>query len=1129
MKKLDRIIGAGGGGGKGGGGSSHVPTESPDSLQSTQYARVLDLLSEGEIGGLVNGLKSVFLDGTPIQNADGTNNFSGFEFFTRNGTQDQEPIEGFTQIESVTAVGVEVKAATSVTRTLADANLDAALVTVMIPQLSYQNPENGDLGGTSVEIALDVQTNGGGFVAQAMRSEFSAAGFAVTTAGGAMQEADTTAKVTVSWAGIASTNNQTCTLALQYRAYGSASAWTTLESFTFSGRGYRASRTGGGIFGNETVWYTAAPTASHDFTPTFSSGRYEFQVVKTSGTGTVKITAGASLKKYYTDIISGKTMSRYQRSYRLALPGSGPWDIRVRRITADSTAANLANKTFFDTITSIVDRRLRYPNSALAALKIDAKNFARIPVRGFEIYGLKVLYPSNYDPLARTYTGAWNGTFTRGWTDNPAWVFYDLVTNSRYGVGEFIPAALVDKWGLYEIAQYCDEMVSDGFGGTEPRFTCNLYLQSREEAYTVINNLASIFRAMTYWGAGALTCAQDAPADPVQRFTAANVINGAFAYSGSSAKGRHTVALVSWNDPDDLYKQRVEYVEDVEGIARYGIVETQIAAMGCTSRGQAHRLGKWMLATERLLTETITFKTGLEGAYVYPGAIIETSDPIRAGKRFGGRVVSATTSAVTLDAAVSIESGKTYTLGCQLADGTLEMKTVTNAVGSASVISVSSNFSSAPQAQSIWVLAANDLAPETWRVVAVKESGKAEIEVTALKHLPGLYALVESNIALEPTQTSALSMAVTTPQNLNFTESLFQFLNSVSVKGTLFWDAASDAAQWEGSYRKIGENAINFSTTTNSVELLPLTSGEYEFTLYALNALGRRSGTATLRKTIVGKAAPPSDVSAFSLIKSSGIALASWATHPDLDVVVGGNIVIRYTPLLTGATWNDGIILDVFPGSATTAALPLMTGTYMAKALDSSGNWSTGIDAFVATEGMVTGFTTVASITESPSFSGAKTGTYVVSSALQLSSAATVGSMTGNVSTWGYISLLGGIRSAGTYDFSAALDCGTVATRRFQSSISGAQFEAGDLISQRPLVSAWNSVTGVIINDCDATLYISTTNDNPAGSPTWGEYAPFFVGDFTCRAARFRLELESGSPTHNMRITTLSVAAKTPI
>lgn len=536
------IIGAGGGGKGGGGASARVAQEAPDSLRSKAYARVVDLISEGEIEGLVDGLQSVYLDDTPIQNADGTTNFSGVTLETRDGTQQQSYVPGFSSVENEVPVGVEIKASQPVVRSITDPDVDAVRIKVSVGQLTNQDTTNGDLNGSSVSFSIDRQVSGGGFV------------------------------------------------------------------------------------------------------------------------------------EVINDTISGKTTTKYQRSYYVPLTGNGPWEIRVRRITADSTSSAIQNKTYLDSYTEVVESKLRYPNSALVALRVDASQFSAIPRRSYDMKLLRVRVPVNYDPGTRTYSGVWNGNFKIAWTDNPAWCFYDLVTSTRYGLGGYIPESQVDKWALYRVAQYCDQLVPNGLGGFEPRFTCNLYLQTREQAYKVVQDMASIFRGMVYWSGGAITVTQDAPSDAVYQFAPGNVVDGEFAYQGSSAKARHTVALVTWNDPDDFYRQKVEYVEDAAGIARYGIVQSDVVALGCTARGQAHRVGKWLLFSEQSESEIVTFRTGLEGAVVRPGDVIKVADPVRGGMRLGGRIAAATASTVTLDQ--ELPADLPWRLSVVLPNGTVEERLV---------------------------------------------------------------------------------------------------------------------------------------------------------------------------------------------------------------------------------------------------------------------------------------------------------------------------------------------------------------------------------------------------------------------------------------------------------------------
>jgi len=1141
------IKGHGGGGGKGGGGSGRVAVEAPDTLRSIQYANIIDVISEGEIEGLVDGLKSIYLDDTPLQNADGSFNFTGVTVSTRNGAQSQEYISGFSAAESEGPVGVQIKQASSVVRSITNSNNTAVRVTLSVPQLSQQDTTNGDINGTSVEIAIDVQTDGGGFVAQPLRKTFQSGSFAYGSDFVSNGVVSDKFNITVNWVGQLIGGNQSLSLALQYRVVG-AIDWITHENYSFSGNG-----SADVVNGNYSPGSFTSPTGSRTFSLTLASGLYQFRALKTGGSaiayryqqfdpyvvsgmaygGSVSIGYAELYAPAYTDTISGKTTSKYQRAYYVPLPEGDEWDVRVRRITPDSTTIALQNNTMWDSYTEIIDAKLTYPNTALVALQIDSSQFNSIPVRRYEIRGIKVKVPSNYSPLTREYTGTWDGTFTVAWTDNPAWIFYDIATNNRYGLGDLIGEGMIDKWGLYSIGKYCDEFVDDGFGGSEPRFTCNLYLQTREQAYQVLSNIASIFRAMVYWASGSVYVSQDAPQDVSQIFSPANVVDGVFNYSGSSVKVRHTVVLVTWIDPLDNYLPKIEYVSDNDAISRFGVVQTEIVAAGCTSRGQAHRLGKMLLTTEQEEVETVSFKAGLDSVFIQSGSLIQTTDPVRAGKRMGGRLVAASASQVTIDAAITIEAGKTYQISCCLANGEIETKAITNAAGSHTVIDLESDFSSAPQNYSMWVVAASDLVPETWRVVSIAEVDKTQLEIVALAYRADKYAAVEQGLVLEPLQTSAINAGQpATPSNLNVVESLYLVgLSVIGVNATVSWDLVPAASTYVLTYQLSNQNPITIDNIrTNSIDIKPLVEGDYTFTVYAVNNLGRRSQGSQTVATIYGKTTPPVNVNSFSIIKSSGLALASWSLHADLDVQVGGNIVIRHSPLVSGATWVDGVILEAFSGNAVSGLLPLMTGTYMAKAVDSTGNWSENEVSFIATEGMVTGFSTVATSTQHPSFGGTKTDVSLVANSIQLSAATLIDDILTNVDDLGLIDFVGGIMADGSYEFNAIMDLASVATYRFESAITAFSFDTGEYIDSRTdSVDSWGLMDGSTINDCDATLYASTTNDNPLGSPVWSAYTPFFVADFTCRAARFKLDLASGNISHNISISALSVVAKVPV
>ena len=799
------IIGAGGGGKGGGGASARVAQEAPDSLRSKAYARVVDLISEGEIEGLVDGLQSVYLDDTPIQNADGTTNFSGVTLETRDGTQQQSYVPGFSSVENEVPVGVEIKASQPVVRSITDPDVDAVRIKVSVGQLTNQDTTNGDLNGSAVSFSIDRQVSGGGFV------------------------------------------------------------------------------------------------------------------------------------EVINDTISGKTTTKYQRSYYVPLTGNGPWEIRVRRITADSTSSAIQNKTYLDSYTEVVESKLRYPNSALVALRVDASQFSAIPRRSYDMKLLRVRVPVNYDPGTRTYSGVWNGNFKIAWTDNPAWCFYDLVTSTRYGLGGYIPESQVDKWALYRVAQYCDQLVPNGLGGFEPRFTCNLYLQTREQAYKVVQDMASIFRGMVYWSGGAITVTQDAPSDAVYQFAPGNVVDGEFAYQGSSAKARHTVALVTWNDPDDFYRQKVEYVEDAAGIARYGIVQSDVVALGCTARGQAHRVGKWLLFSEQSESEIVTFRTGLEGAVVRPGDIIKVADPVRGGMRLGGRIAAATASTVTLDQ--ELPADLPWRLSVVLPNGTVEERLVGPVSGR--TLTVTIPFSSVPQVDAIWMLASSIIEPQLFRVVSVAERDPGVHEVTALAHNPSKYAAIEEGLALQPRSITVLSDIPSPPTGLAMQESLYRVKDQAQVLVQVSWTEVQTAIAYRLSYRVAGGNFVSLPlTSANYAEIRDAQEGQYEFSLRAIGITRKESIPATLSGVVLGKTLPPSDVTGFTVQRRVSDLMIAWDELQDADL---SGYEVR-----VGPGWDDAQLVAKTSGTqmlhdqSAAGQYP-----YHIRAIDTSGNYSAHVTTFV--------------------------------------------------------------------------------------------------------------------------------------------------------------------------------------
>lgn len=757
-------------GAKKGGSGSSGGEEDRDSLHSTSYARIVDLLSEGEIAGPVDGLKSVYFDETPVLSSDGTANFSGYDIQFRSGTQDQDPVSGFPASESTTSVGVEFKASTPWTHTFTNTELDAVRITLAVSGLQKVNQKNGNINGYRVDYTIELSSNGG--------------------------------------------------------------TYSTVVSSAFD----------------------------------------------------------------------GKTTSAYARSHRIDLPSGGaPWTIRVRRSTADSSTNYISDTTLVQAYTEIIDAKLRYPMSALAAIKIDASQFSSIPTRAYHLKGRIIRVPSNYDADARTYSGTWDGTFKTAYSNNPAWVFYDILTNDRYGLGDVLDEGYIDKWSLYEIAQYCDESVPTGVGSnTEPRFTCNCYLQSAADATAVLSDLATAFRGIVYCGNGSAIPVADMPRDPSYTYTAANVIDGKFQYQGSARSTRYTVCYVSYNDPDDMYNTKVEAVEDADGIARYGIVATSITAFACSSRSQAHRLGLWTLLTSQRETRSVTFSVGLDGAIATPGQIIRIADPAIAGKRIGGRLhaVNSTTQ-VVVDKNDGISVGDT--LICTLPSGTTESSIVSAVDGT--TITVKTAFSTAPEAESIWAVVNSDLQTQTFRVVSVTEGDGSTFDIAAVQNEQSKYAAVDYGSALSDTIiTSIPESSVPAPSDLKITsnEVVEQGISSTTV--TLSWtkpEVAGGVGYYILEWKRDNSDWITVPQVAScSYDITSAYSGTYQFRIRATNAVGVKSPwRASAAVTIDGLlAAPASPVSLTAAGEVFGIGL-KWGFPSGLNI-------LSYTEIWYSAT-ND--------------------------------------------------------------------------------------------------------------------------------------------------------------------------------------------------------------------------------
>ncbi|MBH9725106.1 host specificity protein J [Burkholderia contaminans] len=593
---------------------------------------------------------------------------------------------------------------------------------------------------------------------------------------------------------------------------------------------------------------------------------------------------GGSYAQVLSSAFDGKTTSLYERSHRIELPrATTGWLVRVRRITPNAHSSLIADTVNIEAITEVIDRKLRYPMTALVGMTFDARSFSQVPVRSYHIRGLIIRVPSNYDPETRTYSGAWDGTFKPAWTNNPAWIFYDLLLNDRYGLGKTVDASMIDKWGLYEIARYCDVMVSDGKGGVEPRFTCNCVIQSAADAFKVLQDIAGVFRGISYWGPGAVIASADMPSDPVYVYTAANVIDGAFRYVGSERKTRYTVALVSYNDPSNQYKQAVEYVPDDDGIARYGVIKTQVTAFGCTSQAQAHRLGRWLLLTSRYESGTVSFKVGMDGVLVGPGQVIAIADPRKAGRRIGGRIRAAAGNIVTLDKAPTVAPGDRFT--AILPSGIAQYRAVKSVAGD--VLTLVDRFDADPVPGAVWMLENAEVAAQLYRVVSVQEGdddGRIEYTITATMHEPGKYAAIDDGAQIQQRPVTVVPPSVQAPPT-NMRMTTYSAIDQGISKTTMViaWGAADNAVAYLPEWRKDNGEWISIARTGGlQVEVPGIYQGRYVARVRAQNVMGVTSLPAISAETqLNGKTTPPPAVAS---LRATGVVFGinlDWAFPGD--------------------------------------------------------------------------------------------------------------------------------------------------------------------------------------------------------------------------------------------------------
>ncbi|WP_447863524.1 host specificity protein J [Kluyvera sichuanensis] len=792
---------------KGGGSKSRTPTEQPDDLQSVAKAKLLVALGEGEFAGGLTG-KDIYLDGTPLENADGSKNFGGVVWEFRPGTQAQQYIQGIPGSENEISMGVEISSATAWTRTFTNTLLSAVRLRIKWPSI-YKQQDNGDLVGYTINYAIDLQTDGG-------------------------------------------------------------------------------------------TWKTVLSTR-----------------------------------------VSGKTTTGYERSHRIDLPQAGStWTLRLRKLTADANSAKVGDTMTLQSYTEVIDAKLRYPNTALLYIEFDSSQFnGSIPQISCEPKMRVIRVPDNYDPETRSYLGTWTGAFKWAWTDNPAWIFYDLVLSDRFGLGNRLTAANIDKWSLYEVAQYCDQMVPDGKGGdgTEPRYTCNVYVQDRNDAYTVLRDFAAIFRGMTYWGGDQIVALADMPRDIDFSYTRANVVDGLFTYASSTTKTRYTTALVSWSDPDNAYADAMEPVFEQQLVARYGFNQLEMTAIGCTRQSEANRKGRWGILTNNK-DRVVTFSVGLDGNIPQPGYIIAVADELLSGKVTGGRVRSVNGRVIELDRVADAVAGNRLILN--LPSGAAQSRTIQAINGNK--ITVTTAFSETPEAECVWVVESDELYAQQYRVVSVSDNNDGTFTISGAAHDPDKYARIDTGAIIDQRPVSVIPPGnQSAPADIAI-ESYSTVQQGISVE-TLrsTWSVVDNAIAYEAQWRRDDGNWVNVPrSSTTSFEVESIYAGRYLVRVRAINAAEISSGWGYSEEvTLTGKVGnPPQPVGFASTPINWGIRL-NWGFPANTSDTL--KTEIQYTP--NGDQSDPLLLSDVPYPSSEYIQLGLKAGQefwFRAQLVDKSGNES---------------------------------------------------------------------------------------------------------------------------------------------------------------------------------------------
>ena len=855
-----------------------------------------------------------------------------------------------------------------------------------------------------------------------------------------------------------------------------------------------------------------------------------------------------------TDTVTGRSADAYQRDYRVNLTGAFPVDIRVSRVTADSTSSSLVNAFTWTSLGEIIDDANTYANSAYAAIRLDSMQFSSIPSRKYRIRGVKVRIPAagasgSGTPTIDSATGriiyptgyVFNGVMGAAqWCSCPSMILLDLLTNTRYGFGDHITDSSLDLFSFVTASKFANTLVSDGFGGQEARFSCNVNIQGSEEAFDLINELAGVMRCMPIWSAGSISLKQDSPATASYLFNLSNITSDGFTYSGSSLKQRHSVVSVSYFNMDTK-EIDFEVVEDTNLINKIGSNIKQVKAFACTSRGQAARLGRAILFSEANETEVVSFTTSIDsGIVVRPSAIIEIADPVRSGVRRGGKISSVTsTTIITVDDSTNTDIATTANakISVVMPDGSVETKDIVSVSGA--TITVSSAFSEAPNVNANWLISNDTVQSQLFRVITVEEVDDVNYGITALSYVNEKYAFIEDGSSLPTRTVSVLNELKNPPSALQAEEKIVVINNQAVSKLIISWQPIVGVTQYQVNYRFNNGNFVSQTVSSPDFEIFDSDVGTYEIQVFSFNAALQTSATsADLTFVAQGKTALPANVTGLTAEPiSEKLVRLRWNLSTDVDVIHGGRVYVRHSTLVdgSGSFANSTDLIQALAGNTTTAEVPYLEGEYILKFRDDGNRFSAGETSVVID--LPDNLAPLIALTrredqDSPKFQGTKTNVSfdATTNSLNLSGTGQFDSIT-DFDLVGSVDDFGGISSSGTYEFGGAagssfLDLGAVFSVDFKRHFLTEAFFPSDLFDSRGLIDSITDFDGTEALDVNAEMQVAVTQDNPSsGSPTYTAFQTFANGTYKGRGFKFKVNLTSNDTAQDIKVSQLGYTA----